>query len=109
MISNVVHLKTILEDLNYVEGRVPKSTDFKGDSLVFSLLQYKGSVTIEKETALFIMALDDQYPGLVINALHEAGLELSVEWTGFKEKYSTYEIHFVKEVGYDETNGGLGW
>lgn len=107
MINNTVDLKSILEDLNYVEGRVPNATDFKGENLVFSLTQFSGSMEIEKRTTLFVMALDDKYPEYVINALHEAGLDISIDWTGFKEKYSTYEIKFVKEVG--QGKDGVLW
>lgn len=100
MINNKIDLTEILKDKNFTQGKIPDPNMYRKQSFCFALTEYFGSGYINKRTNLFVFTTSDEYIENIILALQMNNLNVSVEFTGLKENYSTYEITMNKGVEF---------
>lgn len=98
MIDNRIDLTTILGSYNFTKGKIPDPNSYRKQSFCFSLNEYFGSGVINIRTNLFVFTLEDIFLENIILELQKNNLEVSVEFTGLKENYQTYEITMNKAV-----------
>lgn len=102
----IKNIDNILKDKNFTFGRIPDATSFKGKSFCFSMANYQGQ-PIEKRTILFLFAKEEIFVDSIIEELEAAGINATMEFTGYKDKYMTYEASLIQNLGRPQ--GGVMW